>query len=166
MIFIDTEFTDVMSPQLISIGLIAASGEQLYVVLEVSDWGGVGACTEFVQNEVLPKLTQLEPVVLSRKAAGKHVLEWLQVLSNPDQGVECISDAVIDSILLKELLPVLPPWLTCSLVQNKLHGGPLAQLFAGIDEHFQQHPAQRHHALYDARVLRDVWNQVQQRRYS
>jgi hypothetical protein len=115
---------------------------------------------------VLPKLTQLEPVVLSRKAAGKHVLEWLQVLSNPDQGVECISDAVIDSILLKELLPVLPPWLTCSLVQNKLHGGPLAQLFAGIDEHFQQHPAQRHHALYDARVLRDVWNQVQQRRYS
>lgn len=184
-IFIDTEFTDVMNPRLISIGLITAGGEQLYVALEINDWGGANACTEFVQEEVLPKLVELNPVVLSRKAAGQHIHDWLQrefsrrqrnfydsgqqeinvETMSPTLQIECISDAVIDATLLKELLPSVPSWLTFSLVQNKLHGGPLAQLFAGIDEHFRQQPEQRHHALHDARALRAAWMQVQQRRF-
>lgn len=42
-VFIDTEFTDLLDPQLISIGLVAESGEEFYAELPYE----VRACSVF-----------------------------------------------------------------------------------------------------------------------
>ncbi|MCZ8132571.1 MAG: hypothetical protein O9284_14900 [Steroidobacteraceae bacterium] len=52
-IFIDTEFTDLRAPQLISLGLVAEDGREFYA--ERCDLP-VDACTPFVERKVLPLL--------------------------------------------------------------------------------------------------------------
>ena len=54
VIFVDTEFSglEFYMGELLSIGLVKLSGEELYLELEYS-----GPVNEFVQREVLPKLT-------------------------------------------------------------------------------------------------------------
>lgn len=51
-IFIDTEFTDFIDPQLISMGLVAASGEEFYVEAPYFK----PSCSTFVKEVVIPLL--------------------------------------------------------------------------------------------------------------
>ncbi|MDR6397475.1 hypothetical protein [Herbaspirillum seropedicae] len=53
-VFIDTEFTDFLDPQLISIGLITESGEEFYAELPYD----IKACSAFVK-EAVPLLAEL-----------------------------------------------------------------------------------------------------------
>lgn len=54
LVFIDTEFTDFVNPQLISIGMVADSGEEFYAEVPFSD----DRCSEFVRETVIPLLNQ------------------------------------------------------------------------------------------------------------
>lgn len=53
LVFLDTEFTDLDSPRLISIGLVAQDGQQFYG--ELTDWK-LQECSSFVIEAVLPHL--------------------------------------------------------------------------------------------------------------
>lgn len=48
-VFLDTEFTDFFEPKLISLGLVAASGEECYVEVEFP----ISECSEFVRDVVI-----------------------------------------------------------------------------------------------------------------
>ena len=54
-IFLDTEFTSLESPKLISIGLVAADGQEFY--RELTDGWTIAECTMFVLGWVLPWLS-------------------------------------------------------------------------------------------------------------
>ena len=51
-IFIDAELTDFVDPKVISIGLVAESGEEFYAELPFS----MRDCSEFVRETVVPML--------------------------------------------------------------------------------------------------------------
>lgn len=53
-IYTDTEFTDFIDPMLISIGMVADSGEEFYAEVPFSD----AACSAFVREAVIPLLNQ------------------------------------------------------------------------------------------------------------
>ena len=52
LIFVDTEFTDFINTELISIGLVTDDGNH-YFYAELDDYNPK-ACSEFVRNVVLP----------------------------------------------------------------------------------------------------------------
>ena len=50
MVFFDTEFTNFVTPQLISIGMVSSIGDTLYVEVPFS----IKHCSQFVRDVVLP----------------------------------------------------------------------------------------------------------------
>ena len=146
-IYFDTEFTDLVHPQLISVGFAAVDGTTLYV--EVDDWA-VGDCSQFVRGAVLPLL---DPATrLPSRAVAQRIDEWLRAFGEP---LRLYSDAAIDWQLLAELqheagMPPLPdirpavriPPMAGELVREAL---------------YDRKSLRRHHALDDAHALRAAW---------
>lgn len=50
-VFIDTEFTSFFQTRLISLGIVAASGEEFYVEIPFLD----NECSDFVREVVVPR---------------------------------------------------------------------------------------------------------------
>ena len=62
-LFVDTEFTDFLNCDLISIAIVAADGREFYG--ERSDFDQ-GSCSEFVRAAILPQLGQYPDRVFTR----------------------------------------------------------------------------------------------------
>lgn len=77
LIFLDTEFTDFIDCDLISIGMVSEDGRyQLY--LERSDYRN-DWCSDFVHAAVLPQLGQFSAAV-TRAELAKQLIEWFSTL--------------------------------------------------------------------------------------
>jgi hypothetical protein len=50
LVFLDTEFTGFLDPKLISIGMIAGTGEEFYAEVPFPD----SSCSTFVQKTTIP----------------------------------------------------------------------------------------------------------------
>jgi len=139
-LYIDTEFTQ-LSPErrLISLALVDADGAEFYV--ELSDGWEPADCSAFVVEIVLPQL-DLPRHGRSRAEAGPLLHAFLAGLGE----LEVVGDALVwDWPLLLELLG--PLGLPDNVRDCRQVEDPLAAL-----------PAEEipHHALYDARLLRDL----------
>ena len=66
LIFIDTEFTDFFDPKLISIGMVADSGEEFYAEVLFPD----AACSAFAREAVIPLLKPISACVLPDNGLG------------------------------------------------------------------------------------------------
>jgi len=147
-IFVDTEFTDLYSPALISIGFAAESGADLYIEIAADPTGTTGwvpaQCSAFVRKVVLP-LLEGGRVACSRQAASERSLAWLEGFPEP---IELVSDSAVDFHLLYDLWqrPRRPYNFSGELLEA-VPEGPRSR-----------HPARRdlrpHHALDDAIALR------------
>jgi hypothetical protein len=139
-VFIDTEFTDLRAPVLISVALVAADGEEFYA--ERSEFPLRG-CTEFVKRVVLPLLGPPS----QRKPFGSikaELREWLVKLN--DQEIVIAFDDERDWTLFCELLDFdVPKNISCASIAGKLDERAFAQYFTQTD-------VKRHHALHDARA--------------
>lgn len=139
-LYIDTEFTQ-LGPErkLISLALVATDGAEFYV--ELSDGWEEADCSEFVCGIVLPQLDLARHGRPHREAsAALHA--FLLGLG----AVEIVGDALAwDWPLLLELLG--PPGLPGNVLGCRQVDDPLAVL-----------PPEDipHHALLDARLLRDL----------
>jgi hypothetical protein len=139
-VYIDTEFTQ-LSPErrLISLALVDAAGAEFYV--ELSDGWEEAECSEFVHEYVLPQL-DLATHGQTRAEASAALRAFLLGLG----AVEIVGDALPwDWPLLLELLgsPGLPGnVLGCRQVDDPLGAIPAEDI--------------PHHALLDARLLRDL----------
>ena len=146
-VFFDTEFTDLLSPTLISIGFI--SGNQRTLYLELQGWTS-DECSYFVLEAVLPLLDA--PRRLSIAEAATAVATWLNCLDN---SVTLICDSQIDHELLSELLYVArvpkPQSISGTSVYSPSNEGEVAreQLYAST--------LRRHHALDDAKAFFASW---------
>ena len=148
-VFLDTEFTDLLEPQLISLGLVADSGLSCYV--ELLGWQR-GQCSDFVREVVIPLLDA--PRRVSVHGASAEILRFFKDLGPFD----LMCDSATDLQLLGELLydgahPTPPNLNGCFVVTLPVQAEMMR-------ERAYEQGLRRHHALDDALALREGWRYV------
>lgn len=150
LVFLDTEFTDFIDCELISIGMVTVDGRDFYA--EVQDYD-IAKCNQFVRSSVCEVLGQTANSRVLRADLPERIRAWFAGLSS-SAVVAC--DRFIDwELLLDELGDDLPPNLI-----GRYDLGPLAALpqfqRAVVGYHAEAgHPW--HHALHDAHAHRAGW---------
>ncbi|WP_244361800.1 3'-5' exoribonuclease [Burkholderia pseudomallei] len=138
-IFVDTEFTDFIDCDLISIALVADDGREFYA--ERTDFNHQ-ACSAFVREAVIPQLGQYPERMFSRASLHAALHEWLEQFGG---GTFCM-DFHGDWDLLVDILDGVPEGWDAALIWDQADK-------ARLESYFQQFGG-RHHALHDARALR------------
>jgi len=139
-VFVDSEFTSLAEPRLISIGAVATDTAAFYC--ELNDWPHEH-CSEFVRAEVLP---QLEGGAVSHPVAADAFAHWLADRAEAAP-VTIVSDSGFDRWALADLLgsedlPAGAEWRQVPIDAERL------------DDSARALGLRRHHALDDARALR------------
>lgn len=151
LLFIDTEFTSLSVPELISVALVDEHGREFYA--ERSDYPE-HACTAFVVAEVLPLLGPVRDRKPMR-TIQQELREWLQPYSTGQAVIGC--DDHRDWTLFCELMSDdAPPWARVAWIASHLDGAVLAEYFA-------REGVRRHHALDDARGNRLAFRALSER---
>lgn len=139
-VFVDSEFTSLAEPRLISVGAVATDTTAFYC--ELNDWPAEH-CSEFVRESVLP---QLEGGAVPHPVAADAFARWIaeRAASAP---VTIVSDSGFDrwalaDLLGREDLPAGAEWRQVPLDVERL------------DDSARALGLRRHHALDDARALR------------
>jgi hypothetical protein len=141
-IFIDTEFTDLFDPVLISIGMVADSGAEFYAEVPYPE----PQCTAFVREAVLPLLGRISGAYCSVFELRVNILTWLETVRRKDEEVHICADCRTDIDLFYDALDYrVPAWLCGALIGSSID----SRLSV---EFFKQKGLPQHHALYDARA--------------
>ncbi|WP_116327957.1 hypothetical protein [Cupriavidus phytorum] len=140
--YVDCEFTDFICQGLISIGIVAQNGEEFYAELCNID---ESACSPFVREVVLPKLSRLPETTYTPDSLRVALLAWLAHTSADPEHLICVDNVVDWDLLIGVLQDVPAGW----------KGVLVGRL---IDETVRQayflERGERHHALDDARALK------------
>jgi len=141
-VFLDSEFTNLTTPQLISVGAVATDSTAFYA--EIEGWDP-GTASPFVNDTVVPLL---DGDTVPRAMGAEALTEWLLERARRTP-TTIISDSGFDRWAIAELLgnenlPVNVRWQRV----------PVA--YEAMDEATQQLNLRRHHALDDARALRHL----------
>lgn len=142
-VFLDTEFTDLADPEaeLISIALVAEDGREFYAERRDFDRD---ACTNFVQEEVLPLLGAPGVAEFDRAGLKAAVLNWLAGIPDPEIAVDYDGDwHLLRRLLGKDGLG--------NLAAANVYGSLDAQ---AVEDYYILNAVPRHHALHDARAMR------------
>jgi hypothetical protein len=141
-VYVDTEFTDFLDCELISLALVADDGREFYG--ERSDFNAA-SCSAFVREAVLPQLGQYPRNVFTRHGLGDALRTWLDMFATQSERFLCF-DYGGDWELLCDLLDGPPAgWRAC-------HIGECIDP-ARLETYYREHCG-RHHALVDARAKR------------
>lgn len=148
LIFLDTEFTSLEEPYLVSAGLVAGERELYFEIAGVSS----RICSPFVQASVLPLLDGpvLRPIEI--------VTQLVDFLKPCGQKVTFFCDAPRYDIAL--LTPFLPSGLHWKYVVPSFSDEPSEQAFNMAYEDAFANGLRRHHALDDAKALAMAWSAV------
>lgn len=154
-IYFDTEFTTLdasSEPELISAGFVAEDGQEWYA--ELGDFK-VSDCSPFVREVVLPLLGNADAVRVTSDTVGPQLATWLSAFG---ESIDLVTDYAGDWYLLNDYvrfnLRAMPHWVRGQVWQRS--GQPqivaaLAEIEVGF---WQTYPGKRHHALYDAKLLK------------
>ena len=153
-IYIDTEFTSLSDPRLISIGAVAAGGDAFYGVVENFPRR---ACTRFVIEQVLPVLEHRPANACgSFDAVARAFGDWLEVVSRHAARLRLVADDECDIEMLRQLL--LRAGCSEEDIGSACMLAPLSVQRGAQDAFrywFQCHAdARLHNALDDARAYR------------
>jgi hypothetical protein len=141
-IFIDTEFTDFIDCHLISLGMVAASGEEFYAEVPYPD----AVCSAFVRETVIPLLGVVPNSQCPFDDLRGKILEWLQLVRNKGEDVEICFDFQTDWDLFADALDYrVPEWCRPRLISRNINE-LLRYSF------HKENGLPEHHALYDARA--------------
>lgn len=151
LIFLDTEFTDFIDIDLISIGMVSEDGHTFYA--ERNDYRREAA-SNFVLEAVLPHLGERPEAICSREELTRRLYDWLRAFPGL---VQIACDSAHDRDLLWDALEVgLPSNLLPSVL--KLAWQSEEPVFNEALEQYHAQPGRpRHHALHDAQALRAGW---------
>lgn len=139
-VFVDSEFTNLVEPRLISIGAVATDATAFYCELTSFP---EDACSDFVRARVLPLL---DGDGVPHPVAGESFARWLRDRSAAGP-VTIVSDSGFDRWAIADLLghedlPERVTWQRVPVPQERVNA---AASELGL---------RRHHALDDARALR------------
>ena len=79
LVFLDTEFTQLLRPDLISIGLVSERGHEFYA--ELTDFPH-DRCSEFVRAEILPLFGRVAGAPCSKSELARRLREWFAPSAN------------------------------------------------------------------------------------
>lgn len=159
LIFLDTEFTDFVQIDLISVALVSEDGHEFYA--ERTDYRRED-CTDFVLAAVLPLLGRIPGAACTRGQLTQRLRTWLEALPEPATLVfDYFSDweLLVDAILGDDgdKLPVSiggKQLLAADIVSDSVFQNALNRTFT------REWPP--HHALADARAIRAGYRAWQQ----
>lgn len=150
-VFLDTEFTDFLDPQLVSLGLAADSGQEFYAELPFAD----SACSAFVREAVLPLLGTYPDAVCSYDEFRTKVIHWLETVRQADEDVFICVDYQTDWDLFVDALEyMVPQWCRFQHVGRNIN-----ELLRY--EYHKLNGLPEHHALYDACANRYAFRERQ-----
>ena len=168
LVFLDTEFTDLTHPQLLSMGIVALDGREHYVELDMSTEVGMArrkASSEFVRNEgVLDQWGRIPGATSTAWEMGRRTGEWLLVLAETSgTRVELAFDYPTDFELMQHAIRDAGIWdrvreVVFPVDIGPLTGHPEGEIAAEIcfrEQH--RRGLSRHHALADACGLRAAY---------
>jgi hypothetical protein len=152
LLFLDTEFTDFIDIDLISIGLVSEDGRAAFYA-ERNDYRREAA-SDFVRDAVLPHLGHQPEASCSREELTRRLYDWLQGFSGT---VRIACDSTHDRDLLWDALDDgLPSNLEPTVL--KLAWRSEDRIFSeAVCKYYAQPGRPRHHALHDAKALRLGW---------
>ena len=142
-VFIDTEFTDLAQPELISLGLAAQTGEECYIEVPFEEQ----RCTDFVRNVVIPLLGKDPHAFCSLDDLRLRILKWLAIVKRNDP-IQICYDSPFDWELFNRALDGrMPDWIE----PMPLKSTDINELL--LYSYFRRHPGEsEHHALSDAKA--------------
>lgn len=157
IVFIDCEFTDLVDPRLLSIGLVCDDGRELYI--ELTGDTHLADASSFVLDTVVPQFGLMPHAVATQIELGKRVGAWLLGLGDPS--ITVCYDYHADMDLLEATLHSAGLWTRLSPALKPTHVGYLigesgvdVAMEASSTASFAADGLGRHHALADARALR------------
>jgi len=145
-IFIDTEFTDLTAPRLISLAMVSEDGAEFYG--ELADFDRK-ACSEFSQAIVLPQLGQFPEQIMEWDRLREAAQRWMSQFTHLKKKPVICYDYPLDVTLLFDLLGAKPARWQLLNVAGRIDP-------AKREQYFHEHGG-RHHALYDARANRAAY---------
>lgn len=144
LVFLDTEFTDFLDPRLISIGMIADTGEIFYAEVPFPD----AACSAFVREAVIPLLKQYPHAYCPFTEIGTRITAWLEIIKPSGENIEICIDYQTDWDLFADALENrVPPWC------KQRHVGRNINELLRYSFH-KNNNLRQHHALHDAQANR------------
>ena len=167
--FLDCEFTSLIEPELLSLGLITYHGIEQYVELDVqSDVGKARqkVSSDFVRSGVLDQFGLFPAYVCAPWEMGRRVGEWLlgfaesaasrvEVAFDYSVDYELMEYAIRDCGLWDRAREIIRPVDICRLT-GTIEGELAAEeCFRELSRHIP--PLSRHHALADAWALRHCY---------
>lgn len=154
LIFLDTEFTDFIDCELISIAMVTVDGAQRFY-LEVEDFRRE-ACNAFVQAAVWVHLGKLQDAGTPKAEVEPRIQSWLAQFDE----VILACDSQFDLDLLADVLDGNWPGNVTGHLDLRAAMRSAAFQVAAAKAHTSDHPW--HHALYDAEAHRQGWLAVEQ----
>ena len=145
-IFLDTEFTDFINIDLISIAMVSEDGQHEFYA-ERNDYRD-DFCNAFVRVAVLPLLGTLPRMVVNRDELALNLREWFDTL--PPWFI-LLSEHGVDYELLMDALDGKRPENLASIE------GAEAINYDEVCRYHAEPNQPWHHALHDARALRVGW---------
>jgi hypothetical protein len=153
LVFLDTEFTDSLDCDLISLGMVHEDGQhELY--LERSDYRD-DWCNSFVRAAVQPQLGAAGPAVTKNQRAAR-LAAWFAELPSP---VTVACDSFTDWELLLDALGDERPANLGSYLD--LRPAAASPVFSRAVVRYHEDHGPWHHALHDARAIRQGWKALQ-----
>ncbi|QJQ02327.1 hypothetical protein C798_19415 [Herbaspirillum rubrisubalbicans Os34] len=150
-IFIDTEFTDFLNCHLISLGMVAGTGEEFYVEVPYPH----AACSEFVREAVIPLLGSIENAQCLFEDLRHRILSWLSLIRHDSEIFEICFDFQTDWDLFNDAMDYrIPDWCRPRLIARNINE-LLRYSF------HKKYNLPEHHALYDARANRYAFRERQ-----
>lgn len=163
LVFLDTEFTDFVRPDLISIALVSEDGREFYA--ERTDYRE-DDCSDFVRETVLPLLGGVPDAAFSLSELTQRLRDWFEQLPEP---ATIIYDFESDWLLLADAILGRSYRNPLANFGEPLHLGnssithPVFERAQNLT-YTQDWPP--HHALADARALMagyHAWHQFMEK---
>ncbi|WP_040776883.1 hypothetical protein [Massilia timonae] len=139
-VFIDTEFTSLINPKLISIGLVAETGEEAYFEIPFDRT----ICSEFVRDVVIPLLLQDQITLISSDLLKDKIVQWLKLVKATEQKVEICFDHEYDWMLFFEVVGDVS-WINPRNIDYELS-------LLLLEDFYATNKLAEHFALNDARA--------------
>lgn len=156
-VFFDTEFTQFRDGELLSVGLVTDGDQEL--VVEVHDAARFARATDFCRDVVIPQFgSAAAHRVRTDAELGAVVASWFMRFEGP---LTLCYDYKLDWRFLEAALVTSAAWAELApriRAVNVSHVANSVECLAAQDRYFDnQSGPGRHHALVDAKALRERW---------
>lgn len=144
ILYLDTEFSDFINTELLSIALVSQDNKQFYAELPYN----LKQCSDFVKEAVIPLLGIDLSAKLTQEAIKPRLLQWLEQFKNDEIVIVAFDYSGDWSLFCDAIDNEVPNWIQGVNVNNYVN-----ELREEI--FWRDNPElKRHHALNDAMALR------------